>query len=209
MARDKHGNHYPTSGGGWKEPKRPVAKRKIEAPKITQSPEKTILYFAYGSNLSYAHMARRCPAARPVGPLVVADGRLTFRGMADVVGVRGWEVAGGIWRITRQCERELDRCEGVASRIYMKRFLTLAVDGGEPEDCLFYQMRTSRGIMPPPDYYIETIARGYADFGLDTAYLDQALSDAWSHKEVTPALREKHRKRGFPTLARAVPELED
>lgn len=196
MARDRDGKYYPTSGSGWKQPKgeRPVSKPKVIRPTGR-------LYWAYGSNLCVEHMARRCPAAEMVGPLTVDSAALVFRGVADVVARRGRQVQGGLWRITDECERALDQYEGVVRRLYMKRYLPLP-DGGE---CMFYQMRTRHGIMPPSEVYVEIIARGYQDFGLDLAGLDVALAESWSRKEVTPTLHERHRKRGRPTLARIAP----
>ena len=42
------------------------------------------LYFAYGSNLNHAGMARRCPDSAPVGPALLKDWQLTFQGVADI-----------------------------------------------------------------------------------------------------------------------------
>ncbi len=38
------------------------------------------LYFAYGSNINLNQMAYRCPAAEVVGPMVLNDYKLLFRG---------------------------------------------------------------------------------------------------------------------------------
>ena len=38
------------------------------------------LYFAYGSNINLDQMAHRCPAAEVVGPVVLENYRLLFRG---------------------------------------------------------------------------------------------------------------------------------
>lgn len=227
MARDKDGNYYPASQpqrlssyDEWlarRQVTEELARRakkqaKVKPPRRSPAKPAGQLYWAYGSNLSIRQMAQRCPDAEMVGPLVVDDGALVFRGVADVVGRRGSRVAGGLWRITPRCERTLDHYEGVSKRLYMKRYLTIAIDGGEPEDVLFYQMRTHRGVMPPTDAYLRTIADGYADFGLDVARLDQALSEAWQCKELTPTLRDRRRRQrqaGIPSLARAVPSIEE
>lgn len=162
-----------------------------------------MLYWAYGSNLSVRRMRMRCPDARPVGPLVIADGALTFRGVADVTIRKGSLVAGGLWRITRACERSLDAAEGVSNRWYLKRYLQLSVKG-KIEDCLFYQMRIAEGIMPPTPEYLEAIVQGYRDFHLEEHehLIDKALHEAWGNKSVTPILRERHVRKGKPKLAR-------
>ena len=60
------------------------------------------LYFAYGSNMSRAAMARRCPRRARIGPALL-DGYRFF------VGIDGWgsvkpsageRVHGVLWRLT-------------------------------------------------------------------------------------------------------------
>lgn len=163
-----------------------------------------MLYWAYGSNLNIAAMRERCPAARKVGRLFVEDAALVFRGVADVTVCEGSVVPGGLWEITRECERSLDRYEGVASRLYLKRYLTVKRKGKKREVVLFYQMRMSTGVQPPSEFYLDLIARGYRDFGLPLEVLDAAVAESWSEKKITPILRERHERRGRPTLAKAV-----
>lgn len=172
-----------------------------------KTPGRRSLYFAYGSNLNVAHMERRCPRAEPVTQLYLQHMALLFRGVADVTPRRRSEVPGGLWWITPECERSLDSYEGVWSRVYLKRFFTASLDG-QLEDVLLYQMQTHRGIMPPSQAYLQTIVDGYCDFGLDPEVLDLALQEAWGGKDVTPMLRERHQRRGRPTLARSVPPPE-
>lgn len=165
---------------------------------------KTCLYWAYGSNLCVRNMKERCPGAKKLRRLYVQGGQLVFRGVADVTTKEDSVVPGGLWRITKDCERALDRYEGVASGLYMKKWLEVEMEGNTYE-VLFYQMRMSRGVMPPSECYLDTIVEGYRDFGLDTAVLDIALQESWSNKNVTDTLRRRHFNKGMPTLARAVP----
>lgn len=158
------------------------------------------LYWAYGSNLDPAGMRRRCPSAKRIGPLTLDCGALVFRGVADVVARHDSTVPGGVWRISRECERVLDQYEGVRHRLYRKRYLRLKV-AGVSEDCLYYQMTASRGIMPPSEYYLDVIRRGYEYFGLDVQVLNRALEESWSDKKVTDHLRERHVRKGRPQLA--------
>lgn len=177
----------------------------IRTTRAVRAPQKA-LYWAYGSNLNLAHMARRCPQAEPVGPLNLLHGQLIFRGVADVTVKKDSEVPGGLWRITRRCEHSLDAYEGVSSRLYLKRFFTVQdEETGQLEDVLFYQMQTKRGRMPPSQHYLQTIVDGYEDFGLDRRFLDEALQDSWEQKEVTRHLRERHDRRGRPSLAESLP----
>jgi gamma-glutamylcyclotransferase len=160
-------------------------------------------YWAYGSNLNVAHMRVRCPKARKVRSLVLKDGALVFRGVADVQGRRGSFVPGGLWRITAECEQSLDRYEGVSSGFYEKRYFAIKI-GGKVEDVLFYKMR-SRGIYPPSQSYLSTIMQGYEDFELDPAFLRAALEEAWSKKRKTPEIRHRIKRRGLPSLAKVIP----
>lgn len=178
---------------------RPPQQRTVEAVKprqrVTGGKPRMKYYWAYGSNLSMAAMARRCPGAIKVGPLSLDDGALVFRGVADVVTRKGSRIEGGLWLITPDNERVLDAYEGVGAKFYLKRYLTIEVKG-KPRDCLFYQMAISVGVMPPGERYLDTIVQGYKDFGLDLQLLDAALHEAWGTKKVTARLAERHKKRG-------------
>jgi hypothetical protein len=107
------------------------------------------------------------------------------------------EIHGGLWYITPENEKALDRYEGVGSRFYIKRKIKLKVDG-KPEDCLFYQMAMDRGIDPPNEYYLNTIIQGYKDFGLPLEALDFAVRQAVEDKKLTPVLRTRRVRRGGP-----------
>lgn len=166
------------------------------------SPDR-IFYWAYGSNLSVKQMRKRCPRAIKYGPMEVQDCALVFRYHADVTLREGATTPGGLWQITAECERELDAYEGVASRIYMKRYFRIKLQG-KPHTCLFYQMRASEGVMPPSETYLDTIAQGYQDFGLDLNVLQAALEESWEQKEPTESLLDRHDRRGNPRLARDI-----
>jgi len=179
---------------------RKISRIKWEAEKRALQ-KRMIYYWAYGSNLNVNQMRLRCPGAVQVSPLILEDGMLVFRNVADVTAIRGRKIAGGLWKITPEHEATLDKNEGVASRWYLKRYILIEVDG-KKHDCLFYQMRISTGIMPPTEAYLDCIIQGYRDFNLDLNLLDAALHESWSNKQLTPLLRERHSRRGSPRLAR-------
>lgn len=160
-------------------------------------------YFAYGSNLNVRAMKARCPNAKKIGALRLTQARLVFRGVADVVYDEDENsvVPGGVWRITPDDERRLDAYEGVGSKLYIKRYITIQVKG-EAEKCLVYQMTTRYGVQPPSESYLGCIAQGYDDFGLDKAYLDAALRDSWELKSMTPLLRRRYETKGRERRAR-------
>lgn len=170
--------------------------------RLNENDKPTKFYWAYGANLSERVMARRCPGAIKVGALYVHHGRLVFRGVADVIGSRkrSRKVAGGLWLINSAHEASLDRFEGVERRFYTKQYFEIEVEG-VVHDCMFYKMN-QRGIMPPAESYLADIEQGYRDFGLDLAYLDEALQHSWERKRRTPSLNARHRRKGYPKLAR-------
>ena len=163
-----------------------------------------MLYFAYGSNLHIEQMSRRCPAAVKVGVLVLPNTRLVFRGVADVISEDGVECPGGIWRITPECERALDRYEGFNptnpdNGMYTKEYVTMdGLPDGETE-IMLYTMN-SRGIYPPSSHYYDVIRQGYRDFGLDAAPLKVALKHSHDCKAPSHIERKRTRRMGRPVL---------
>jgi len=158
------------------------------------------LYFAYGSNLNVAQMARRCPAADLLGRFTLKNHRLVFRGVADVVPEDGAKVVGGVWRITKDCEARLHRFEGNGSA-YRKEYVP--VSGGLPgEDWMFFYAMNSEGIYPPSQRYLDGIREGYRDFGISVAQLNAAVRHAWENKNPSHLERQRYRRTGRPPLAR-------
>ena len=164
-----------------------------------------MLYFAYGSNLHLEQMARRCPAAVPLGPLIMPNTRLVFRGVADVIRDDGVECPGGIWRITPECEAALDRYEGFNPNdpdrgMYTKEYVQLdGLPDGETE-IMLYAMN-STGIYPPSEHYYDVVKQGYRDFGLPTAALQMALKHSHDAKHPSHIERKRTRRMGRPALA--------
>lgn len=83
------------------------------------------LYFAYGSNINLEQMEYRCPAAKAVGPVILENYELLFRGntrgngVATIAPREGSKVHGLLWWITPACEQSLDFYEGYP-RLYEK-----------------------------------------------------------------------------------------
>jgi hypothetical protein len=138
-----------------------------------------MLYFAYGSNLNKKQMSRRCPAAIPIGPLMLPNARLVFRGVADIEHSPNDAdaVAGGLWHITRQCERELDIYEGVRGGLYRKEYLQLGVtrNGVQTKEVALTYLMNRSGYDSPGQAYYDCISKGFEDFALDESYLIKAV----------------------------------
>ena len=92
------------------------------------------IYFAYGMNMDFAAMARRCPAARCLGLARLPRHRfgINRRGVSTVLPDESGQVHGVLWALTRACEASLDGYEGVSVGHYVKRdrpVLAVAADG--------------------------------------------------------------------------------
>ncbi len=118
-------------------------------------------------------MALRCPKAIKVGPDYISGWKLVFRNVADIIPTENkrTKLPIGIWKITSECEKALDRYEGyphLYGKIEVKGFMT-------------YKMN-SKALGLPSERYFNTILEGYKDFDLDTSYLLETL---YAHKENT------------------------
>ena len=79
-----------------------------------------MLYFAYGSNMNWDQMRRRCPSARFVAVAALEGYRLDFThkstrlgcGVADIVREESETVWGVVYQLDELDVGRLDRCEG-------------------------------------------------------------------------------------------------
>jgi hypothetical protein len=150
------------------------------------------LYFAYGSNLDAAQMARRCPGSSLFVKGTLAGFRLTFHGggshwgaggTATVVEAPGAQVPGVLFRVTGADVEALDGYEAFP-KIY--RHLAINVTGadGAVHAALTYQKIGSHP-NPPPMKYFHQIWRAYRDYGLDEAALLAAVEDSLNHNSAS------------------------
>lgn len=145
------------------------------------------LYLAYGSNLNLRQMAHRCPGAELLGYTYLENTRLIYRGSLSgyylsIEDAAGSRIPCGVFRITPQDERNLDRYEGYPNfygKVTYKGLPLYAMDGTlRPGsiDAMAYRLPCSSPAGLPIPYYIRICREGYLDFGFDPAYLDQALT---------------------------------
>lgn len=136
------------------------------------------IYAAYGSNMNLEQMSYRCPAAKVVGTGIVKDYRLTFRGnsrgVANIEHCPNRIVPVVLWEITDACEEALDVYEGYPN-LYGKQIVEVQADG-RVEEAMVYVMAKRYRSMPtlPTSYYLRTIAKGYANNGIDLEILKAA-----------------------------------
>lgn len=147
---------------------------------MTQQPK---YYFAYGSNLNKEQMKFRCPKAVALGGMELPNAQLVFNGVADVVYHKTKTAVGGLWKITDDCEKSLDRYEGVSGvkgrGAYRKETIKviISIKGKDRiADALIYVMNRDRRAMPTVAY-LNTIRAGFRDFGLDETFLNRSLLD--------------------------------
>ena len=133
-------------------------------------------YFAYGSNLSLAQMARRCRSSRAVGPaqLVGWKFRIMTRGFATVVPAAGAMVRGLLWNLTPRDETALDDYEGIALGHYEKRILPIVGAVGVPRAMVYVSTLSEAG--RPAGDYMERVYNAARDLGFPADYLAELES---------------------------------
>lgn len=138
------------------------------------------LYAAYGSNLHLEQMARRCPDARVYGSGVIRDYRLAFYHVASILPHPGTAVPVGVWEISEQDEKSLDRYEGFP-HLYRKENMDIVMENGETVTAMVYIMNRDGTESYPDTSYYNTIYSGYRSFGLDAEYLENAVHNISRH----------------------------
>ena len=138
-------------------------------------------YLAYGSNLNKEQMARRCPDAKPVCAYIMMDYQPVFRrGYLTIEPKKGAIVPCGVWEISDDDERNLDRYEGYPRFYRKERFHVMVPDPeeltGKLVTALAYVMNDGFPPEVPSDFYFYTVLAGYRDFGLDRAPMIEAYS---------------------------------
>ena len=120
------------------------------------------LYFAYGSNMHPARMAKRCPGAIDLGGAVLRNHRVTERLYADIDFTEGAVTEGVLYVITEEHLKNLDRFEGYPS-VYRRIWVDV-----EFEDCTYqaityemsWQTKIARDRKPYPEGYQKICSNG-------------------------------------------------
>jgi len=124
-------------------------------------------YLAYGSNLNKEQMAHRCPGAVALGVAEIPDFEPVFRrGYLTIEPKEGSSVIVGIWEISKANEKALDHYEGFP-KFYYKEWFQTEIPGIGKRMSMAYIMTGGHPIQEPSSYYLNTVWRGYQDFGLD------------------------------------------
>jgi phage replication-related protein YjqB (UPF0714/DUF867 family)/cation transport regulator ChaC len=129
-------------------------------------------YFAYGSNMSVAQMAERCPGAGSPLRAVLADHvwLCNERGVATIAPVPGRVVHGVLWAVSAENITALDRYEGVAGGRYRRTAISVTTADGQTVDALVY-IDDGDAPGPPRDDYLERVLTGATEHGLPDDYI--------------------------------------
>ena len=131
-----------------------------------------MLYFAYGSNLNFFQMKRRCKDSVFLKKINLKDFRLTFRSKyraADIEPKKNSIVPGGLFYISKSDEKKLDVYEDYPI-LYRKFYFTYY-----RKKVMTYTMVNKTPFRFPTERYLNVVKRGYKDCGLDSKYLTQGL----------------------------------
>ena len=142
-----------------------------------------MFYLAYGSNLNISQMSKRCPTATVFGRAELQNYRLSYKGSKTgsyltIEKAPGHTVPVAVWEVKPKDEKALDRYEGFPI-FYRKENLRIKVDRGRRGrkpivDAFVYVMNGHKYGMPS-EHYVKVCKVGYAEFGFNTKYLDEAL----------------------------------
>jgi gamma-glutamylcyclotransferase (GGCT)/AIG2-like uncharacterized protein YtfP len=130
------------------------------------------LYFAYGSNMDAAAMARRCPASRPLGIARLVRHRFAIlqAGYATAVRDPGATVHGLLYDLALADVPALDRYEDIARGLYRKLVLPVLRKEAGPVRALVYVGAGLSGGQPRPGHMEGVVAAARAA-GLPAPYL--------------------------------------
>lgn len=137
----------------------------------------TQAYFAYGSNLSKAQMAARCPGHAELGVALLKGHRVVIgsRGYATIIPDPSFTTWGAIYSLTPANERALDVNEGVRTDCYRKHYLTARTLDGHAVECLIYiEPNYIPGV--PTAAYLKRILDGAAEHKLPIDYQEYLRS---------------------------------
>lgn len=145
-------------------------------PTIQAKGKEMYLYYCYGSNLNRDQLMARCPDAVPIGQADLPAHHLLWRGNSKGYGVAtvephiGSKVPGGLWAISEDDLKALDRYEGYP-RLYTRGNVRVHTEDGRVLEAMTYWMHDHYPLAMPAASYMKTIREGYMDFGLDETRL--------------------------------------
>lgn len=147
--------------------------------------KRTKYYVAYGSNLNVKQMAYRCPTAKIAGIGDLRGWELAFRGSRTgayltILQKKGSTVPVGIWEITEDDEKSLDRYEGFPTFYYKRQvkveMMSYLTGTKKTVEAMVYIMHEDRKDAVPSTDYVRTCLDGCDDFLIDKQPIMEAYS---------------------------------
>jgi gamma-glutamylcyclotransferase len=148
-----------------------------------------MLYFAYGSNMDWCQMRKRCPSAQFLCVALLKNHRLAFTrysehrqcGVADAVCEKDAKVWGVVYAIPDMEVAMLDKCEGFQlgresdKNAYVREERHVYPDGKDEKPLLVHiYFATSESDPPLPNAeYKNLIVEGAEWWHLPSDYIDQ------------------------------------
>jgi hypothetical protein len=130
-----------------------------------------MLHFAYGSNMSRALMAGRCPGAKALGTAVLDHWRFVIcrAGYASIEPGAGARVHGVLWRLDLRDVAAVDAYENLAAGLYIRRTLPVCRGGRLTPAWVYIAGRRGEGAPKPS--YIHLVVEAARDWGLPAPYI--------------------------------------
>ena len=127
-------------------------------------------YFAYGSNLNRKQMLERCPDSKPQLLATLPNYKLIFAGWsrrwrggtATIKRFTGEKVIGGIYDVSEQCLRQLDKHEAGYDRINV---IVFDEDGQSIEATTYIKSGRLEETQPSKEY-LAIVQQGYRDWSI-------------------------------------------
>ena len=130
------------------------------------------LHFAYGSNMSRALMASRCPGAQGLGIATLLGWRFVINGegFGSIARDRGGRVLGVLWRLGPRDLAAINAYESVATGLYVRRTLPVR-SGARHTTALVYMTRQGGQGWGRPSY-VDLVVRAAQEWELPEGYIE-------------------------------------
>jgi hypothetical protein len=144
------------------------------------------LYFAFGSNMDVAGMARRCPNAKAIGVARLDNHRLVIvhPGYATVVAAPGYHVEGVLWQLSSRDLTVLDAYENLHSGLYGRVEMPVRFSARTLRAIIYYVRKPRPGRLQPgylEDYVLPAARR----WGLSGQYISSIEAFLVTHRQVS------------------------
>ena len=138
----------------------------------------TIIYFAYGSNMSSRRFLKRVPSANALGTGRLRHHQLAFHkvswkdgsGKCGIVASDGDEVLGVLFEMAATDKQELDKIEGLGKG-YDVKDVEINRDDGNPTTAFTYCATATDPTLKPFTWYLRHVVEGAREAGLPEYYI--------------------------------------